>query len=82
MHLHTRLLLGIAVVTLIALGVSLLVPLSSAREEVTRETQASLQLARLLTELHGDVAAAGDAPAALAAAAQRVRASEPLRHVG
>lgn len=82
MHLHTRLLLGIAIVTLLALGVSLLVPLSSAREEVSRETQASLQLARLLTEVQGDVAAAPDAAAALAAAAQRVRASEPLRHVG
>jgi signal transduction histidine kinase len=82
MHLHTRLLLGIAVVTLLALAVSLLVPLSSAREEVSRETQASLQLAKLLTELHGDVAAAPDASAALAAAVRRVRAAPPLRHVG
>ncbi|HXX47257.1 MAG TPA: histidine kinase, partial [Myxococcota bacterium] len=82
MHLHTRLLLGIAVVTLLALAVSLIVPLSSARQEVARETQASLQLARLLTEVQADVAAAPDAAAALAAAAQRVRGSEPLRHVG
>ena len=39
MHLHTRLLLGIAVVTLLALAVSVLEPLSSARQEVARETQ-------------------------------------------
>ena len=81
MHLHTRLLLGIALVTLIAIGVSILLPLSSAREEVSRETDASLQLARLLLEVQRGVAAAANDTQALESAAARVRMAEPLRHV-
>jgi len=81
MHLHTRLLLGIALVTLIAVGLSILLPLSAGREEVSRETDASLQLARLLLEVQRGVAAAVNDSQALEAAAARVRLAEPLRHV-
>ena len=39
MYLHTRLLLGILAVTLFALLVSVLVPLASLRQDVSRETE-------------------------------------------
>ena len=50
MYLHTRLLLGILAVTLFALLVSVLVPLASLRQDVSRETEASMQLASLLLD--------------------------------
>jgi two-component system sensor histidine kinase UhpB len=81
MYLHTRLLLGIAAVTLAALLLSVLIPLGSVRPDADRETEGALQLTRLLLNLQDRVRAAPDAPAALAAAAAVVRESQPLRHV-
>jgi signal transduction histidine kinase len=81
MYLHTRLLLGIAAVTLAALLLSVLVPLGSVRPDADRETGGALQLTTLLLNLQDRVRAAPDAPAALAAAAAVVRESQPLRHV-
>ncbi|HTV78006.1 MAG TPA: HAMP domain-containing sensor histidine kinase [Steroidobacteraceae bacterium] len=81
MYLHTRLLLGIAAVTLAALLLSVLVPLSSVRPDADRETEGALQLTTLLMQLQERVHAAPDAAAALAAAAGAVRESRPLRHV-
>ena len=51
MYLHTRLLLGIAAVTLAALLLSVLIPLDSVRSDVTRETEATLQLTTLLVNV-------------------------------
>ncbi len=82
MCLHTRLLLGILAVTLFALLVTVLVPLASLRQDIARETGASLQLARLLLDIE---AAARNSPTldeARAAAAQEVRQARHLRHVG
>ena len=82
MYLHTRLLLGILAVTLFALLVTVLVPLASLRQDIARETGASLQLARLLLDIE---AAARNSPTldeARAAAAQEVRQARHLRHVG
>jgi signal transduction histidine kinase len=81
MYLHTRLLLGIAAVTLAALLLSVLIPLSSVRPDVNRETEATLQLTTLVVGIEDRVRAAPDAAAALAAAAAAVRDSAPLRHV-
>jgi two-component system sensor histidine kinase UhpB len=81
MYLHTRLLLGIAAVTLAALLFSVLVPLGSVRPDVERETEATLQLTTLLVTIEDRVRSAPDAAAALAAAAAAVRESQPLRHV-
>jgi two-component system sensor histidine kinase UhpB len=81
MYLHTRLLLGIAAVTLAALLLSVLVPLGSVRSDVDRETEATLQLTTLLVTVEDRVRSAPDAAVALAAAAAAVRQSQPLRHV-
>jgi two-component system, NarL family, sensor histidine kinase UhpB len=81
MYLHTRLLLGIAAVTLAALLLSVLLPLGSVRPDVDRETDSTLQLTTLLVNVEDRVRAASDPAAALAAAATAVRQSEPLRHV-
>ena len=51
MYLRTRLLFGIGTVTLVALLVSLLMPLESIRSDVARETDASMQLAQLLLDV-------------------------------
>lgn len=81
MYLRTRLLLGIAVVTLVALAISVTVPLVSIRDDVSRETQSSTQLARLLHDINRSIALAGDVAAARTAAAEEIHRSEPLRHV-
>jgi two-component system sensor histidine kinase UhpB len=81
MYLRTRLLLGIAVVTLVALAISILVPLYSLRGDVLRETEASTQLAVLLLAIDTSIDEAPDLPEARAAAADKIRSSEPLRHV-
>jgi signal transduction histidine kinase len=81
MYLHTRLLLGIAAVTLAALCISILVPLASVRGDVSRETESSMQLARLLHDVEGRVVRAPVSAEALRSAADEVRRSEPLRHV-
>jgi signal transduction histidine kinase len=81
MYLHTRLLLGIALVTLAALLLSILIPLVSVRPDAARESAGALQLTTLLVRLEEGVRAAPDAAAALAAAAVTVRQSQPLRHV-
>ena len=81
MYLHTRLLLGIAAVTLAALLLSVLIPLGSVRPDVDRETDGTLQLTTLLLSVEDRIRAAPDRVAALAAAAAAVRQSQPLRHV-
>jgi two-component system, NarL family, sensor histidine kinase UhpB len=81
MYLHTRLLLGIAAVTLAALLLSVLIPLGSVRPDVARETDSTLQLTTLLVRVEDSVRGAPDAAAALMAAAAAVRQSQPLRHV-
>jgi two-component system sensor histidine kinase UhpB len=81
MYLHTRLLLGIAAVTLAALLLSVLIPLGSVRPDVDRETQATLQLTSLVVAVEDRIRAAPDPATALAAAAAAVRAAQPLRHV-
>ncbi len=81
MYLHTRLLLGIAAVTLAALLLSVLIPLGSVRPDVARETDSTLQLTTLLVKVEDSVRGAPDAAAALTAAAAAVRQSQPLRHV-
>jgi two-component system, NarL family, sensor histidine kinase UhpB len=81
MYLHTRLLLGVAAVTLAALLLSVLIPLGSVRPDVNRETEATLQLTSLVVAIEDRIRAAPDPAAALAAAAATVRAVEPLRHV-
>ena len=81
MYLHTRLLLGIAAVTLAALLLSVLIPLGWVRSDVNRETDSTLQLTALLLMVEDRVREAPDATAALAAAAAAVRQSRPLRHV-
>jgi two-component system sensor histidine kinase UhpB len=81
MYLRTRLLIGIAVVTLVALAISIGVPLTSARDDVSRETEASTQLAVLLHAIESSIADAPDLPSARIAAADNIRRSEPLRHI-
>ena len=81
MYLHSRLLLGIAAVTLAALLLSVLIPLGSVRPDVDRETEATLQLTSLVVAIEDRIRVAPDPAAALAAAAAAVRAAQPLRHV-
>jgi two-component system, NarL family, sensor histidine kinase UhpB len=81
MYLHTRLLLGILAVTLFALAVSVLVPLASLRQDVTRETEASMQLATLLLDIEAGIRGSASAADAERAAAQKVHAARALRHV-
>ncbi len=81
MYLHTRLLLGIAAVTLAALLLSVLLPLASVRPDVDRETEATLQLTSLVVAIEDRIRMAPDQAAAMAAAADAVRGSTPLRHV-
>jgi hypothetical protein len=81
MYLRTRLLLGIAAVTLAALLLSVLVPLGWVRPDVDRETDGTLQLTTLLLRVQDSVHAAPNPGAALAGAAAAVRQSQPLRHV-
>lgn len=81
MYLHTRLLFGIGTVTLAALVISLLVPLESIRGDVSRETDASMQLAQLLLDVQHAVAnASGSAEARFAAIDEILKAND-LRHV-
>ena len=81
MYLHTRLLLGILAVTLFALLVSVLVPLASLRQDVSRETEASMQLTSLLLDIEAGIRNSESEADARAAAAQQVRAAQHLRHV-
>jgi signal transduction histidine kinase len=81
MYLHTRLLLGILAVTLFALLVSVLVPLASLRADVSRETEASMQLANLLLEIDAGIRGSDSATSAAAAAVGAVREAHHLRHV-
>ncbi len=81
MYLHTRLLLGILAITLLALAVSVAVPLASLRQDVSRETGASLQLAHLLFDIEAAARDSDSAQAARAAAVQEIRQAQHLRHV-
>ena len=81
MYLHTRLLLGILAVTLFALLVSVLVPLASLRQDVSRETDASMQLTSLLLDIEAGIRNSESEADARAAAAQQVQAAQHLRHV-
>ena len=84
MYLHTRLLLGILAVTLFALLVSVLVPLASLRQDVSRETDASMQLTSLLLDIEAGIRnseSEADARTAAAQQVQRGAASAPrARH--
>jgi two-component system sensor histidine kinase UhpB len=81
MYLHTRLLLGILAVTLFALLVSVLVPLASLRGDVSRETDASMQLANLLLGIDATIRSSDSASSAAAGAARALREAHHLRHV-
>jgi two-component system sensor histidine kinase UhpB len=81
MYLHTRLLFGIGTVTLAALVISLAVPLESIRSDVTRETDASMQLAQLLLDVQHAVGSAKGSSEARFAAANEIRRANDLRHV-
>jgi two-component system, NarL family, sensor histidine kinase UhpB len=81
MYLHTRLLFGIGTVTLAALVISLLVPLESIRSDVSRETDASMQLAQLLLDVQHAVGNAKGSAAARFAATDEIRRANDLRHV-
>ncbi|HEY3784314.1 MAG TPA: histidine kinase [Steroidobacteraceae bacterium] len=81
MYLHTRLLFGIGTVTLIALIISVLVPLVYVRSNVSRETDASMQLAQLLLDVHSAVASAPTAAQAVLAAKNEIGRASDLRHV-
>jgi two-component system, NarL family, sensor histidine kinase UhpB len=81
MYLHTRLLFGIGTVTLAALVISLLVPLESIRGDVSRETDASMQLAQLLLDVQHAIAKAGNGAEARFAATDEIRRANDLRHV-
>jgi two-component system, NarL family, sensor histidine kinase UhpB len=81
MYLRTRLLLGIAIVTLLALAISAVVPLTSIRDEVAIETESSTQIAVLLLAIENSIDDAPDLAAARAGAAEKIRRSEPLRHI-
>src|SRR5579862_1831437 len=82
MYLHTRLLLGILAVTLFALLVTVLVPLASLRQDVARETGASLQLAGLLLDIEAAARNSATLQQAQTAVAQEVLQARHLRHVG
>ncbi len=81
MYLHTRLLLGIGTVTLAALIVSLLAPLESIRTDVSRETDASMQLAQLLLDVQHSIGRAASGAEARFAAIDEIRRASDLRHV-
>lgn len=81
MYLHTRLLFGIGTVTLAALVISLLVPLESIRGDVSRETDASMQLAQLLLDVQHAVANANGSAEARFAATDQILKANDLRHV-
>jgi len=81
MYLHTRLLFGIGTVTLVALAISVLVPLESVRSDVSLETGASMQLAQLLLDIERGVGTAGGTEEARIAAADEIRRASDLRHV-
>ena len=81
MYLHTRLLFGIGTVTLAALILSLLVPLESIRSDVTRETDASMQLAQLLLDVQHSVGKAASGAEARFAAIDEIRRANDIRHV-
>ena len=81
MYLHTRLLFGIGTVTLAALVISLLVPLESIRSDVSRETDASMQLAQLLLDVQHAVGNANGSAEARFAATDEIRRANDLRHV-
>jgi two-component system, NarL family, sensor histidine kinase UhpB len=81
MYLHTRLLFGIGTVTLVALLVSLLVPLESIRSDVARETDASMQLAQLLLDVQHAVGKSAGSAEARSAATDEIRRANDLRHV-
>jgi two-component system sensor histidine kinase UhpB len=81
MYLHTRLLLGIGTVTLVALVISLLVPLASVRRDVPRETDASMQLAQVLLDVQRAIATAKSAAEARFAVTHEIKRADDLRHV-
>lgn len=81
MYLRTRLLFGIGTVTLAAFIVSLLLPLQSIRGDVSRETDASMQLAQLLLDIQHAVANAKDSAHARVAASDEIQRANELRHV-
>jgi two-component system sensor histidine kinase UhpB len=81
MYLHTRLLFGIGTVTLMALVISLLMPLDSVRDDVARETDASMQLAQLLLDVQHAVVSARGAAEARFAAINEIHRANDLRHV-
>jgi two-component system sensor histidine kinase UhpB len=81
MYLHTRLLFGIGTVTLAALVISLAVPLESIRSDVSRETDASMQLAQLLLDVQHAVGNAKGSAEARFAATDEIRRASDLRHV-
>ena len=81
MYLHTRLLYGIGAVTLAALVIGLLVPLESIRSDVSRETDASMQLAQLLLDVQHAVGSAKGSAEARFAAMDEIRRASDLRHV-
>ena len=81
MYLHTRLLFGIGAVTLAALVIGLLVPLESIRSDVSRETDASMQLAQLLLDVQHAVGGAKGSAEARFAAMDEIRRANDLRHV-
>src|SRR5262249_23699333 len=64
-----------------ALCISIVVPLLSVRTDVDQETESSTQLARMVHDIESAVHSAEENADALAAVANRVRASAPLRHV-
>jgi two-component system, NarL family, sensor histidine kinase UhpB len=80
-YLHTRLLLGIGTVTLVALVISVMVPLESVRTDVSRETDASMQLAQLLLDVQRAVNASASSGAAQTAAEEEIRRARDIRHV-
>jgi hypothetical protein len=73
MYLHTRLLLGIAAVTLAALLLSVLIALGSVRPDADRETAGALQLTRLLLNLEDRVRAASRSPCGTSGSPCRMR---------
>jgi signal transduction histidine kinase len=81
MYLHTRLLIGILAVTFFALCASAILPFASANSDVSRETDASLELANLLLDVDTAVRSSGSLTQALAATIDQVRRAEHLRHV-
>src|SRR5579871_416903 len=81
MYLHTRLLFGIGTVTLVALVISLLVPLESIRSDVSREPDASMQLAQLLLDVQHAVDGAQGSEEARTAAIDEIHRANDLRHV-